>query len=154
MVEWLWRMNWWKCGRIQSWPIRQKRVNNWRYHTTRNLLILSGGYDGQDRETRNAYKTFVEKSLWTRPLWRTRWEANVKMGLREEGCDDWWWMELAQGRVPWRNFVFAVLSLGVLLPVRVRSAAQTVAERGKRRVMSSNSLQPMDVYSSFVCCLV
>jgi hypothetical protein len=38
------------------------------------------------------------------------------MDLREVGCEDGRWMELAQGRVQWWAFVLAVLNLRVLLP--------------------------------------
>jgi hypothetical protein len=38
------------------------------------------------------------------------------MDLRETGCEDGRWMELAQDRVHWRALVLAVLNLGVLLP--------------------------------------
>jgi hypothetical protein len=38
------------------------------------------------------------------------------MDLREIGCEDGRWMELAQDRVQWRALVLAVLKLLVLLP--------------------------------------
>jgi hypothetical protein len=38
------------------------------------------------------------------------------MGLREIGCEDGRWMELAEDRVHWRDLVLAVLTLWVLLP--------------------------------------
>jgi hypothetical protein len=40
------------------------------------------------------------------------------MDLREIGCEDGRWMELAQDRVQWRTAVLAVLNLRVLLPER------------------------------------
>jgi hypothetical protein len=39
-----------------------------------------------------------------------------KMNLRELGCEDGRWMELAQDRVQWQALVLAVLSFLVLLP--------------------------------------
>jgi hypothetical protein len=39
-----------------------------------------------------------------------------KMDLREIGCEDGTWMELAQDRVQLRGLVLAVLNLQVLLP--------------------------------------
>jgi hypothetical protein len=39
-----------------------------------------------------------------------------KMDLREMGCEDGRWMELAQDRVQWRALMLAVLNLRVLLP--------------------------------------
>jgi hypothetical protein len=38
------------------------------------------------------------------------------MDVREIGCEDGRWMELAQDRVQWRALVLAVLNLRVLLP--------------------------------------
>jgi hypothetical protein len=38
------------------------------------------------------------------------------MDLREIGCGDGRWIELAQDRVQWRALVLAVLNLRVLLP--------------------------------------
>jgi hypothetical protein len=42
-----------------------------------------------------------------------------KMDLREIGCEDGRWMELAQDRVQLRDLVLAVLNLRVLLPESV-----------------------------------
>ena len=39
-----------------------------------------------------------------------------KMDLREIGCEDGRWMELAQDRVQWQALVLAVLNLLVQLP--------------------------------------
>jgi hypothetical protein len=39
-----------------------------------------------------------------------------KMDLREIGCEDGRWMELAQDRVQWWALVLAMLSPQVLLP--------------------------------------
>jgi hypothetical protein len=46
----------------------------------------------------------------------TKTMADSKMGLREIGCEDGRWIELAQDRVQWWAFVLAVLNLCVLLP--------------------------------------
>jgi hypothetical protein len=43
-------------------------------------------------------------------------ELISEMDLREMGCEDGRWMELAQDRVQWRALVLAVLNLRVLLP--------------------------------------
>jgi hypothetical protein len=43
-----------------------------------------------------------------------------KMDLREIGCEDGRWMELAQGRIQWQAFVLAVLNPGVLLCLKFR----------------------------------
>jgi hypothetical protein len=50
-----------------------------------------------------------------------------KMDLRETGCEDGRWMELAQDRVQWQALVLAVLNLPVLLPesfLELRQAAR------------------------------
>jgi len=39
-----------------------------------------------------------------------------KMDLREIGCEDGRWIELAQDRVQWQALVLVVLNLLVLLP--------------------------------------
>jgi hypothetical protein len=41
------------------------------------------------------------------------------MDLREMGCEDGRWMELAQDRVLWRALVLTALNLRVLLPESV-----------------------------------
>jgi hypothetical protein len=38
------------------------------------------------------------------------------MNLREIGCDDGWWMELAHDPVEWWAFVLMVINLCVMLP--------------------------------------
>ena len=48
-----------------------------------------------------------------RPLGRPRriCEDNIKMDLREVGCDAGDWMDLAQDRVEWLAYVRAVMNL-------------------------------------------
>jgi hypothetical protein len=49
------------------------------------------------KETRNAYRILVGKPSGKCPLGRTkRWEDNMKMDLRDTGCEDQRWMKLAQ----------------------------------------------------------
>jgi hypothetical protein len=43
-------------------------------------------------------------------------EDNISIDLREVGCEDGRWMELAQDCVQWRALVLAVLNLWILLP--------------------------------------
>jgi hypothetical protein len=45
-----------------------------------------------------------------------RWENNIKMDLRETGCEDDWSVELAQYHVQWQALLFVVLNLLALLP--------------------------------------
>ena len=50
-----------------------------------------------------------------RPLGRARrrWEDNIKMDLREVGCDSGDWIDLAEDRDQWRVYVMAVMNLRV-----------------------------------------
>ena len=49
---------------------------------------------------RNPYKVLVGKPESKRPLGRPRrrWEDNIKMDLREVGCDSRDWIDLAEDR--------------------------------------------------------
>jgi len=57
----------------------------------------------------------VGKPEGQRPLGtsRRRWESNIKMDLREVGCEGMDWIELAQDRERWRALVIPVLNLRV-----------------------------------------
>jgi len=50
-----------------------------------------------------------------RPLGRPRrrWEDNIKMDLKEVGCEGVDWIELAQDRDRWRELVNVVMNLQV-----------------------------------------
>ena len=50
-----------------------------------------------------------------RPLGRPRrrWEDNIKMNLREMGCDPRAWIALAEDRDQWWAYVRAVMNLRV-----------------------------------------
>jgi hypothetical protein len=63
-------------------------------------------------ETRNA---LVIKPEGKRPLGRPRrrWVDNIKMDVREIGWDGVDWIELAQDRDQWRDFVNMVMNLRV-----------------------------------------
>jgi hypothetical protein len=41
---------------------------------------------------------------------RSRWEGNIKLGLRDIGIDGANWIRLAQDRVQWRAFVNTVMN--------------------------------------------
>ena len=64
---------------------------------------------------RNAYRGLVGKPEGNRPLGRPRrrWEDNIKMDLREVGCDSGEWIELSEDRDQWRAYVRAVMNLRV-----------------------------------------
>ena len=50
-----------------------------------------------------------------RPLGRPRrrWEDNIKVALREVGCEGMGWIEVVQDRDRWRAFVNAIMNLRV-----------------------------------------
>ncbi|KAJ4443576.1 hypothetical protein ANN_05250 [Periplaneta americana] len=58
-------------------------------------------------ESRNAYRVLVGRPERKRRLGRPRrrWEDNIKMDLREVGCDDREWINFAQDRDQWRAYV-------------------------------------------------
>ena len=64
---------------------------------------------------RNAYRVLAEKPESKRPLGRPRrrWEDNIKIDLREVGCDPGDWIDLAEDRDQWRAYVRAVMNLRV-----------------------------------------
>jgi hypothetical protein len=66
-------------------------------------------------EGRGVYRVLVGRPEGNRPLGRHRrmWEVNIKVDLREIGIDGANWIQLAQGRVQWRNFVNTVMNLRV-----------------------------------------
>jgi hypothetical protein len=58
-------------------------------------------------DKRNAHTIFVGKTLFKRPPGRPRrrWVDNIKMELREIGWDGMDWIDLAQDRGQWRDFL-------------------------------------------------
>ena len=66
-------------------------------------------------QSRNASRVLVGRSEGKRPLGRPRhrWEDNIKMDLREVGCDPRDWIALAEDRDQWRAYVRAVMKLRV-----------------------------------------
>ena len=62
-------------------------------------------------EGRGVYRVLVGKPEGPLGRPRRRWEDNIKMNLQEMGggCGDW--MELAQDRDRWREFVSTVMNL-------------------------------------------
>jgi hypothetical protein len=62
-------------------------------------------------EKRNAYWLLVGKPEGKRP--RRRWVDNIKMDLREIGCDGMDWIDLAQDRDQWSSLLNTVMNLRV-----------------------------------------
>jgi hypothetical protein len=66
-------------------------------------------------EGRGIYRVLVGRPEGKRPLGRSRrtWEDNIKMDLREIGIYGANWIQLAQDRVQWRDFVSTAMNLWV-----------------------------------------
>jgi hypothetical protein len=66
-------------------------------------------------ERRNAYRILVGKPEGRSPLGRPRrrWVDNIKMGLREIGCDGIDWIDLDQNRDQWRALVKTVMNFSI-----------------------------------------
>ena len=73
------------------------------------------GHVARMKKFRNSYRVLMGKPEGMRPLGRPRrrWEDNVKMDLREVGCDPGDWIALAEDRDQWRAYVRAVMNLRV-----------------------------------------
>ena len=71
------------------------------------------GHVARMGESRGAYRVLVGKSEGKRPHGRPRrrWKDNIKMDLRDVGCEGMDWIELAQDRNRWRALVNAVMNL-------------------------------------------
>ena len=70
------------------------------------------GHVERMEQSRNAYRVLVGKPEGKRPLGkpRRRWEDNIRMDLREVGCDPGEWIDLAEDRDQWRAYVRAVMN--------------------------------------------
>jgi hypothetical protein len=66
-------------------------------------------------EMRNSYKILVEKPEGKRLLGRPGrgWEDNIRMDIREIGCEGVDWIHLAQHRDQWRAVVNTVMNLRI-----------------------------------------
>ena len=63
-------------------------------------------------QKRGVYSVLKGKPEGKRSLGRPmrRWEDNIKMDLQEVGCEGMDWIDLAQNRDKWREFVNAVMT--------------------------------------------
>jgi hypothetical protein len=68
------------------------------------------GHVARMGETRNAYRILVENQT-ERGYWED--QDNIKMDLREIGCDGTDWIDLAQDRDQWRALVYMAMNLRV-----------------------------------------
>ena len=66
-------------------------------------------------QSRNASRVLVGKPQGKRPLGRPRhrWEDNIKMDLREVGCNPGECIDLSEDRDQWRAYIRAVMNLRV-----------------------------------------
>jgi hypothetical protein len=79
------------------------------------MKMAEAGHVVRMAEKRNACRILVGKPEGKRPLGRPRcrWEDNIKMDRREIGWGGMDWIDLAQGRDQWRDFVNTVMNLRV-----------------------------------------
>jgi hypothetical protein len=73
------------------------------------------GHVARMGEGRDIYRVLVGRPEGKSPLGRHRhrWENKIKMDLRELRIDGTNWIQLAQDRVQWRDFVNTVINLRV-----------------------------------------
>jgi transposase len=66
--------------------------------------MRSVGHVARNGGKKNAYRILVGRPEGKRPLGRPRrrWVDNIKMDLREMGCDGVEWIDMAQDRDQWR----------------------------------------------------
>ena len=70
------------------------------------------GHVARMEQSRNAYRVLVGKLEGKRPIGRPRhrWENNIKLDLREVGCDPGDWIVPAEDRDQWQAYVRAVMN--------------------------------------------
>jgi hypothetical protein len=74
-----------------------------------------GGECSADAERRGVYRVLVGKPEGKKPLGRPRrrWNDYIKIDLQVVGCGGMDWIELAQVRDRWLEFVKAVINLRI-----------------------------------------
>ena len=106
----------------QEW----RKLHNAELHalySSRNIIrslksrrLRRAGQVARMEQSRNAYRVLVGKPEGKRPLGRprrSRWEDNIKIDLREVGCDPGEWVSIAEDRDQWRAYVRAIMNLRV-----------------------------------------
>jgi hypothetical protein len=85
-------------------------------HTAAQFIISSPSFFMGDE--RNVYSVLMGKPEGKRELGRPRrrWEDRIRMDLREICWGSVDWIQFAQDRVRWRDFVNTVMNLRVLAP--------------------------------------
>ena len=78
-------------------------------------LLRWAGHLAHREQSINAYRVSVGKPEGKRPLGRQRhtWEDNIKMDLREVGCDPGDWIDLVEDRDQWQVYIRVVMNLQV-----------------------------------------
>ena len=81
----------------------------------KSIRLRWAGHVARMEQFRNAYRVLVGKPESKRPLGRPRhkWEDNIKMDLKEMGCDLGDWIDLAEDRDQWRAYVRVEMNLRV-----------------------------------------
>jgi hypothetical protein len=74
-----------------------------------------GGACSTNGDKRNSYRILAGKPEGKSPLGRPRcrWVDNIKMDLREIGCDEVDWIDMVQDKDQWWVLVDTVLNLRV-----------------------------------------
>jgi hypothetical protein len=66
-------------------------------------------YGGEERRIQSLVGKPERRRLLGKPM--RRWEDNIKVDLKEVGCEGMDWIDLAQDRIRWRAVVYAVMNL-------------------------------------------
>ena len=92
-----------------------EKVNTGNTELHKYVTAETDGHVARMELSRNAYRILVGKSEGNIPLGkpRRRWEDNIKMDLRDVGCDAGDWIDYAQDKVQWWAYVRKVMNLRV-----------------------------------------
>ena len=111
-----------KFGTKKDEITREWRKLHNALYSSRNIIrclksrrLRWAGHVARMEQFRNAYRVLVGKPESKRPLGRPRrrWKDNIKMDMREVGCDPREWIDLTEDRDQWRAYVRAVMNLRV-----------------------------------------
>ena len=92
-----------------EWRILHKYSSPNIIRSLKSRRLRWAGHLARIEQSRNAYRVLLGNPEIKRPLERPRrrWEDNIKMDLREVGCDSGEWIDLAEDRDQWRAYVRA-----------------------------------------------